>query len=702
MATLILSAAGAAIGGPLGGLAGSLIGRQIDRSFGGAKSRLSDLRAPSSQYGDPIAAVLRQMRVAGVVLWASAPVATATVSKSGTGQGSSVSFAYGLSSGHVENVDRVWADGRLIRDSEGRQDVSFTMRLHSGDEDQSSDPLIASLIGEELSPAFRGIAYLVFENFDLSSFGNRLPLITVEISGSGEPIIAEEVIRNALDLRGTTSSKTHVLEGCALSGDDAAEALAPLCEAFKPVFGYDGSRWVLGADPTQHVIDDHLWMLGTDSQTAYDVEGRSQAPTKVSVRFFDPAIDFQAGEKSARLPGVERLRRIELPAAMRGEHAKAVAHEQLLQASNEARALWLTLPLSYAGIQVGDEVCSAASPEVRFAVAEKALAESELRLRLRPEPRTIPSLPGDSGGSLSARMLKRSSLTVALVELPGSMFEAEPELAVLVSGGHEPFRPLPISLAIGGSETEMMSSQIPSPLGRLIEALPCSSVATFDCKNVVNVAFDRDPGLTSCTDDLLFGGANLLCVDGEFIQFGAAKPLGDAKYELSRLIRGRFDTASDTPHEAGAQVLLLDGKGMTTLKVPRDRIGSLATARAFGPEESVAFANLAIAGLAGRPWSPTLLRLHHKSNGLALSWVRRCKEGEPWLDGVDSPLGSSRELYSVTLSDALDGRIEVQSEGTSSLISPSLLAQLGPRPWRLEIRQVGDFAASRPLVHTLD
>ena len=371
MATLILSAAGAAVGGPIGSAIGTYVGQQVDRTFArGPQSRLTDWRAPSSRYGDPIPAVLRRMRVAGVVLWTAPPVAISTVSKNGTGQGLSVSFAYGLSSGRVDEVVRIWADGRLILDEEGRQDVAFELRLHYGDEDQGSDPLIASIIGEELAPAYRGIAYLLFENFDLSSFGNRLPLITVELGGNGDPLLRERVCQGALGLSGAVDDTTNELEGFALQGDTKADAIASLCDAFNPAFAYDGSQWSLRTAPAHHIIDDHFWNAEEVVEAAFRMQSSSGSPSKISVRFFDPAIDFAAGEKSARLPGVERLRRIELPAALSGDRAKATAATLLARSLNERQERWLRLPLSYLHVRIGDEVSGVSPNAERLVVCE--------------------------------------------------------------------------------------------------------------------------------------------------------------------------------------------------------------------------------------------------------------------------------------------------------------------------------------------
>ena len=56
-----------------------------------------------------------------------------------------------------------------------------TMRVHLGDEDQDADPFIAAKMGAANTPAYRGTAYVVFEELPLERFGNRLPQLSFEV-----------------------------------------------------------------------------------------------------------------------------------------------------------------------------------------------------------------------------------------------------------------------------------------------------------------------------------------------------------------------------------------------------------------------------------------------------------------------------------------------------------------------------------------
>lgn len=214
MATLLLTAAGSAIGSAalpagvsflgttltgaaIGSAVGGALGSALDqRLFGpGAQMRqgprLSTLDVVTSTEGAAIPRVFGKMRIAGQIIWATRFTETATTetqssggkgggaSTSTTGYSYSVSLAIGLCEGEITGISRLWADGKPM-DLTG---VEY--RLHTGSEDQQPDPLIATLSPD--APAFRSLAYIVFENLPLAPYGNRVPQITVELRRKPSP-----------------------------------------------------------------------------------------------------------------------------------------------------------------------------------------------------------------------------------------------------------------------------------------------------------------------------------------------------------------------------------------------------------------------------------------------------------------------------------------------------------------------------------
>src|SRR5262249_14966419 len=144
------------------------------------------------------------LRVAGQLLWATRYKETQTTTTTGGGKGGggvsvtetdytySISFAVGLCAGVVTKIGRVWADGNLI-------DLSaFTTRFYPGDEAQGFDPLIEEIEGSGNTPAYRGLAYIVFEDMQLATFGNRIPQLQFEVIRSlsaADPLSLENTLQ---------------------------------------------------------------------------------------------------------------------------------------------------------------------------------------------------------------------------------------------------------------------------------------------------------------------------------------------------------------------------------------------------------------------------------------------------------------------------------------------------------------------------
>ena len=168
------------VGGQLAlSYASSAISRLFDnRTFEGP--RLESFRVMSSTDGAPLPRIYGRARVGGQVIWASNLKEHVEDEKVGKGGGPTqrdysytISFAVALCEGEIAGVERVWANGEII------PTAGLTMRVHKGTEDQLPDPVITATDG--YAPAYRGTAYVVFEDFPLDAFGARLPQMNFEV-----------------------------------------------------------------------------------------------------------------------------------------------------------------------------------------------------------------------------------------------------------------------------------------------------------------------------------------------------------------------------------------------------------------------------------------------------------------------------------------------------------------------------------------
>ncbi|UWQ34522.1 glycoside hydrolase/phage tail family protein [Leisingera sp. M527] len=210
MATILLSAAGAAIGGTIGGTVAGLSSAVIGRAVGATLGRVIDerllgsgadpvetgkidrFRLTQASEGTPVTQVYGRMRLGGQVIWTSRFLETASTTSGGGGKGRpsqpqvtsysySVSLAIALCEGEVAHVSRVWADGEEVAPKD------LNMTVYTGSMDQLADPVMEAVEGAGQVPAYRGTAYVVMENLDLARFGNRVPQFSFDVLRPEQP-----------------------------------------------------------------------------------------------------------------------------------------------------------------------------------------------------------------------------------------------------------------------------------------------------------------------------------------------------------------------------------------------------------------------------------------------------------------------------------------------------------------------------------
>ncbi|HVY88247.1 MAG TPA: glycoside hydrolase/phage tail family protein [Hyphomonadaceae bacterium] len=239
MAELVLgrlgAAAGAAIlpkglsflGGALGRLAGAAIGERLAPPIEGP--RVKEFHLTEGREGAGVSIVFGRCRVGGQLIWAAQFKERREV-ESGKGgprvadYSYTLSFALALGEGEVAEVTRAWANGEPFDLSKA------TWRFYSGAEDQGVDPLIEAIEGPGAAPAYRGIAYIVFEDLGVDDFGAHMPQMSFEvvrpaakggnrlesvvravnlIPGAGEFALATDIVRRRTGPGRETAENLH-------------------------------------------------------------------------------------------------------------------------------------------------------------------------------------------------------------------------------------------------------------------------------------------------------------------------------------------------------------------------------------------------------------------------------------------------------------------------------------------------------------
>lgn len=222
MARAVLGVAGAVagffVGAPAQGFQiGYAVGSALDATVFAPTvqgPRLNEAQIMASTEGAPVARVYGTARVSTQMIWAAYFKETAKTESSG-GKGGpksttyqySGSFAVALCEGSAKaTLGQVWADGKLL-------DLSkLTYRFYPGSETQMPDSLIESIEGSAWVSAYRGIAYIVFEDMPLGDYGNRYPQITAEVTKPIESDLTTENLVEGVCLIPGTGSFTYADE----------------------------------------------------------------------------------------------------------------------------------------------------------------------------------------------------------------------------------------------------------------------------------------------------------------------------------------------------------------------------------------------------------------------------------------------------------------------------------------------------------
>lgn len=211
-----MSSAGQIVGGAVGAVAGFFLGgnvatgAQIGMMLGGLLDppkgptvtgpRLTDLTIQTSTYGAVIPRLYGTTSVHGNVFWLeNNKIKETVVKKKSGGKGgpktttktyvNTATFALGLCRGPIAGVRRIWISGKLYYDA-GSSDTDTIIAsnqaasgftLHTGTDTQLPDTRMQATLGAANTPAWRGLAYIVFNDLPLADYGDALAGAQVKV-----------------------------------------------------------------------------------------------------------------------------------------------------------------------------------------------------------------------------------------------------------------------------------------------------------------------------------------------------------------------------------------------------------------------------------------------------------------------------------------------------------------------------------------
>lgn len=667
MATILLSSVGSLFG-PLGQMAGTLTGSAIDHALFGPKDRhgprLKELAVTGSSYGTPIARHYGTMRGGGSIIWAADLAEHRECEGGGKGKPKTVrysysaSFAVALSSRPIERLGRIWAGGSLLRGQAGDLKAGGQLRLYKGHGDQPRDPLMEAALGPRC-PAFRGLAYAVFEDLDLSDFGNRIPPLSFEIvAGDGSRLV--DMVMEDCGAGSGVGVRLDGLRGFAHEAGSVREVLQLVDRLYPLVVDTDAGGLQLRHasaphGPAQELPPAVRWEDGEFGR----LDGISQSrPTgsggqAATLRYYDAARDSQPGLQYAGPLGAGS-RTLEFPGVLSAADALALARAAHVRAKTAGERLQWRCSTLDPDLAPGAIVTAPGHPGLYQIVArEWRDGGVELDLaRYRPSS-PLPEPAADAGSAWSPpdRLASRTSLRVFEMPWHG---RGAPDMRVIHAAPSAPAGRWPGCTLYAVEEGRLVpldtAAQERAIGGQLAAPLGPSRAIRFEPGASLLVQLIDHEALLSSTD--LRGIArheNLLLVGSEVVQFAEAIPLGAGGWKLAGLLRGRGGTEREAGmgHGSGAPVTLLDDRlvplGSGSLDPAARQFAAIGAA-----DEEPALAALENPGASLRPLPPVHPRALVQADGsLLLCWTRRARGQWGWSDHVDVPLVEETEAYEI-------------------------------------------------------
>lgn len=249
---------GSEIGGAVGAVAGAFvgiylgmpaqgaqIGYAIGSSIGGYVDpvrvkgpRLTDAAAQTSNVGVPLPFGYGVFPISGNIIWADELKEHVKRQRQGKGGGTKTttytytrSYAIGICEGPIYGYVQIKRNGKLVYTSDPNAPVNDKdysakwlqkVTLYYGDEEQMPDSTIEAVVGAGNVAAFRGLAYIVVENDDLTDLAGAIPQYEfvvnatqpdVFITSKPYPVLSDEsVFISASPVSGTLRTIMHRAE----------------------------------------------------------------------------------------------------------------------------------------------------------------------------------------------------------------------------------------------------------------------------------------------------------------------------------------------------------------------------------------------------------------------------------------------------------------------------------------------------------
>ena len=688
--------------------------------------RMTDIDLQTATLGAKIIKGYGTTRVTGNIIWGTKYTEHVHTSSSGGKGGSpkqesksytySASFAILISEGPIKSIKKVFADGNDFDMS------SVDYNLYYGDQSQEPDDFMQSIEGTGKVPAYRGLAYIVFKNFNVTDFGNRIPSFSfvVEYPKNNLKDIVTDIclaagLTETLDFNATSLANITV-DGFSRSGGDAYKDQIDslrMCH----VFDAAERRGVV-----EFLIRDfsNVIALSKNDYGAYETDPEDEPisitdahdislPRMLTLNYISSDNDYQTGSQPAKrqLTNAIDEKSVSTAVVLTDAAAKEVAELRLAETwlarttfdfKTGSKFGWV-LPCDILEVELPDGTrqlmivnsTNYGRPGINVIKATRVYSGvyqiATRNVDAQPEP--IVSVP--------------TEIFYALLDIPKLPPDTSDtnDYIYFVSGasnylGCNVYR----SSDSGASYDLALQNSRNGIVGTAKTVLGNSRPYSWDNANTLDVYIPYGT-LASHTKLEVLNYYNVAAVGKEIIQYRYAELIGENIYRLSGLLRGRFGTEMYTgTHESGETFVVIDINTINALPVAKDDWYK-DIALKIGPRPlsilNAKYKNTTLnaQGIMYKPWAGCHLKADRKDGTWTVSWIRRTRKDGAWKDYADVPLNESSETYQVDILDTAGTVINTFATSTPKFTYSGSCAganiyqvsDVRGRGWPLEWRQ---------------
>lgn len=595
----------------------------------------------------------------------------------------------------------------------GGKDVN----IHLGTEDQLPDEYIEGIEGAGNVPAYRGQAYVVFKNLSLSDYGNRIPNITFEVNTQYNKLAdIINIIRRDAGLADSQCKITGMSDiyvpGISITGSTFREQLEPL----QTIYLFDGIekegqvefKQRDFSDPIDVSVDDMGTVESSSSESsssennaAYTISRKNERelPKTLSLTYLSSDNDFENVTISRSRPNIvsNSDKSVSLSVVMSDAWARSVVETLLYEAWTAQTSYAFTLPNSYANLCPGDILRLCFDSRQPYAIVTKVSYGTPGMVKVEATDvgkTTFIQYDRKVDPNIVANILRPPTPVLShfldIPRLPKDTL-SDDEHIYYAANAETYYGAQVYKETYHGSQryTNALLSAPAGTFGVVQTALPSAPTHRFDIKNYVDVVLFKGT-LSSATKADVLNWANAALIGDEIVQFKDATLIGENKYRLSTILRGRAGTEDCVAtHVAGERFVLLDSS-LETISVPRAEWFSpvnykVCQSTVGVTSEITESYELSLSGNIAMPYSVCHVKSKRNTIGdIALTWKRRTRGDGIWKDYSDVPVNEAAEQYSI---DIINSGAVVR---TVSALEPTFTYT--------SAMQTADFGSVKPLI----